>query len=202
MACITKQTMIRLFDGYRNLKPSEAIDFNACCTNSIQDIENNFSKSLNRSEFNIGSIGRLDKPFILNLIRDIQIFANHNPDLQIQMVFFGGASTKVEEKIKRELAKCKNIKTVISGYMWPFPKSALESMDVFASAAGSKNLSYSLGYRQSRWMFLVEELLVLWEKRRLTTAPYIGKHQIEIPRKHSFILKRFFKETLTLRIRI
>lgn len=44
MACITKQTMIRLFDGYRNLKPSEAIDFNACCTNSIQDIENNFSK--------------------------------------------------------------------------------------------------------------------------------------------------------------
>lgn len=145
MACITKQTMIRLFDGYRNLKPSEAIDFNACCTNSIQDIENNFSKSLNRSEFNIGSIGRLDKPFILNLIRDIQTFANRNPDLQIQMVFFGGASTKVEEKIKRELAKCKNIKTVISGYMWPFPKSALESMDVFASAAGSKNLSYSLG---------------------------------------------------------
>lgn len=145
MACITKQTMIRMFEGYRNLSPSEAIDFKAFCTNSIQDFENCFSKNLDRAEFNIGSIGRLDKPYIPSLISDMRTFANRNPDLQIQVVFFGGASLDVEEKIKRELATCKNINTVVSGYMWPFPKSALESMDVFASAAGSKRLSYSLG---------------------------------------------------------
>lgn len=145
MACITKQTMIRMFEGYRYLKPSEAIDFTPFCTNSIQDIENCFSKNLNRAEFNIGSIGRLDKPFIPSLISDIRTFANRNPALHIQVVFFGGASQNVEEKIKRELSACKNINTVVSGYMWPFPKSALELMDVFASAAGSKRLSYSLG---------------------------------------------------------
>lgn len=110
MACITKQTMIRLFDGYRNLKPSEAIDFNACCTNSIQDIENNFSKSLNRSEFNIGSIGRLDKPFILNLIRDIQIFANRNPDLQIQMVFSAEQALKSKKRSNANLPNARTLK--------------------------------------------------------------------------------------------
>lgn len=145
LACITKQTMINLFSGYVDLDLNSAVGFRACCTNSIQDVEDDFSRGIVQASFNIGSIGRLDKDFVPGLVEDIGSFAQNHPDLDIQVVFFGGADSVVEERVASNLAKNNNVKVVISGYMWPFAKSAIEKMDVFASAAGSRILSSSFG---------------------------------------------------------
>lgn len=145
MACITKQTMVNLFQGHVNLDLKSAVGFRACCTNSVQDIEDDFSNSIVRSDFNIGSIGRLDKPLVPVLIEEVASFAIRHSELQIQIVFFGGASSSVEEELLNSFSKFKNVEIKVSGYMWPFAKSALEKMDVFASGAGSRLLSDDLG---------------------------------------------------------
>lgn len=145
MACITEQTMNNLFADVAGYDGSAAVGFQACCTNSVQDISTDFSNKLTLHGFNIGSIGRLDKPFVPGLIDEIRRFAEKHPDLDIQVVFFGGASPAVESRVRHAFDSCGNVCATISGFMWPFPKSSICAMDVFASAAGSKNISSELG---------------------------------------------------------
>ena len=145
MACITKQTMINLFSDCAGFDSSNAVEFQACCSNSVQDIESDFSSSIVRSQFNIGSVGRLEKPFVPGLLKGIRDFSCRFGDTQIQVVFFGGADATTEEKIRRSFDDRPNVDVVVSGFMWPFPKDALEKMDVYASASGSCNLSVGLG---------------------------------------------------------
>lgn len=145
MACITKQTMVNLFSDLTGFRSSDAVAFQACCSNSVQDIENDFSRSIVRSEFNIGSVGRLEKLFVPDLIRGISDFSRRFGDTRIQVVFFGGADKATEEKVRHSFDNYPNVSVVVSGFMWPFPKGALEKMDVFASASGSCNLSAGLG---------------------------------------------------------
>lgn len=145
MACITEQTMTSLFAGVAGYDESAAVDFQACCTNSVQDICTEFSNTLTLHDFNIGSIGRLNKPFVPGLIDEIRLFADKHPDLDIQAVFFGGASPSDEKMVRHAFDSCRNVCATVSGFMWPFPKSSICAMDVFASAAGSKNISSELG---------------------------------------------------------
>ncbi len=93
----------------------------------------------------IGSIGRLDKPFVLNIINGVCSFANIHSDVCVGLCFFGGADEKTVSDIKSKFKKCPNIKLFISGYIWPIPKSIFNLFDVFVSGAGSAVASANMG---------------------------------------------------------
>lgn len=141
LSCISKSTARKMFEGMSTVSQSELRSFSAYCTNSIQDFDNAFSRHIKQHEFNIGSIGRLDKPYVTKMLTDINAFANEYPRLDIQVVLFGGADRNTVKKIRRFVSRSDNITLMVSGYMWPLPKKTLEMMDVFVSAAGSASVS-------------------------------------------------------------
>lgn len=144
-ACITPQTTKNFFKGYKRVKDREAYSVTACCSNSIQNVSNGFSDSVVLSDFNIGSIGRLDKVFVPQIVDAVIAFAGDHRNLAITVVFFGGSNGGEEEAIRTSFASVGNVRLYISGYMWPLPKQTLEAMDVCVSAAGSCTVSAMLG---------------------------------------------------------
>lgn len=144
-SCITPQTTIKTFEGYKQVRDAEAYSVTACCGNSLHDFSNDFSDSVVLSDFNIGSIGRLDKAFVPQIADGIVKFVSRHRDQSITIVFFGGSKGDEDKAIRSLFLPLPNVKLYISGYMWPFPKTAIEGMDVFISAAGSCSVSAKLG---------------------------------------------------------
>lgn len=142
---ISKDSLIYIFGRYFEIKNPEVNVWNAWCSNVIGDVDYAISNELPKADFMIGSIGRLDKPFVPNIVKGVCLFANNHPDICVGLCFFGGASEKTVSTIKLEIEKYSNIKLFISGYIWPIPKNVFDLFDVFVSGAGSAIASANMG---------------------------------------------------------
>ncbi|WP_294375542.1 hypothetical protein [uncultured Clostridium sp.] len=142
---ISKESLLYIFGKYFNIKDPEKNVWNAWCSNVVADEDSDIRNQLPKADFMIGSIGRLDKPFVLNIINGVCSFANIHSDICVGLCFFGGADEKTVSDIKSKFKKCPNIKLFISGYIWPIPKSIFNLFDVFVSGAGSAVASANMG---------------------------------------------------------
>lgn len=115
------------------------------CNNVIDDYEHPVINSFVRSEFNIGTIGRLEKAYIPTLISEIKRFAKKHEDLSITFLMIG-ESPKNEniDLIKRTFSNLDNVKVILTGALFPIPLSLLKNLDVFVSSAGSARVSASI----------------------------------------------------------
>ncbi len=137
LACITKETMIKLFDGFRKLDSDSAFGLKCCCSNSVSDYENAFTDTVERRDYNLGYVGRLDKKFVPDIIDAFCSFADSVYPKCVMIALFGGCENNAQDEISSVLKKHTNIKFYISGYMWPLPVKALRKCDMFVSASGS-----------------------------------------------------------------
>lgn len=144
-ACINSKITKKFFEGYKIISDYEAYSIIAYCNNSVEPINNEFSRSIERKEFNIGSIGRLEKVFVQTIIDGILEFAKKHDDVEIQILFLGGAENTVIENIKKQFELIKNVRLKISGYIFPIPQSVVQKMDVFFSGSGSALASANQG---------------------------------------------------------
>lgn len=146
LRCISPQAADNLLADCPGYDTNDPPLFKAACSNSIGLEANQFSSALNRADFNIGSIGRLEKRAAVTAISAAERFASAHPSQRIQVVLFGGTHDRMWlAKIKDASSRLDNLEIVVTGYMWPLPMDALEKMDIFLSSSGSCRASEMLG---------------------------------------------------------
>ena len=126
------------------LEPRPDTRIRAFCNNVVQECDDVFSAQLNSDvDYNIGSIGRLEKNYVMPLIESLCLYFNNNPNKRFNLVLVGGcADIRQEKNIRKAVEKCKNVHLVLTGAMYPIPKSFVQKIDLFISAAGSASASF------------------------------------------------------------
>jgi len=135
---ITKKSLDILFDGYKQIEESKKYFFSAKISNVVTNDTNEFVENLQRSDFNIGCLSRLDKPFILTLIDEVVLFAKKNSNKNFLLVIVGdGYNRKAIKKIHTKTKYSENITLKMPGAMYPIPKKFFLLMDIFFGVAGA-----------------------------------------------------------------
>lgn len=65
LAANTPQAISILFKGYRHINKGQSNFLSAYCANVVEDCESILTGRLSEADYNIGSIGRINKPFVL-----------------------------------------------------------------------------------------------------------------------------------------
>lgn len=147
LAGIANETVPRLLAD----EQVEPVRISAHCQNVFEECEDPFSGQLNpEADYTIGSIGRLEKPYVLPMTDALVRFFKKNENLNFNFVLIGGAGdgikgNKYVGEIAKRLRDCKNVNLVVTGYLYPIPLSLVRNIDIFVSAAGSSNGTYRLG---------------------------------------------------------
>jgi len=141
LAGISKDSICRLFKSHEY----ECRQLSAYCSN-VYGTNNNVKIPIfnGKYDYTIGSIGRLDKQFLLTAIYDIVDFSMQYPDKKIALVLIGGGSKSRVSKIKNVIKKTP-IDLFITGDIYPIPITLLLIPDVYVSVAGSCRVSSRLG---------------------------------------------------------
>ncbi len=146
MACISKPVMQNMFKKYRQLSMDECYGLPCACTNSIEDYKSPLTEKIKRSEWNIGYIGRLEKPFTPTIVDGFVDFCKAYTDKKITITFFGGAfEQKTIDNIRSRFSCLGNVSLIISGYIFPLPLKALQKIDVYVSGSGSARVAMNAG---------------------------------------------------------
>ena len=125
-----------------NIPADGSCRIRAFCSNVLSDVPDFHCQLLDRDAvLTIGSIGRLEKPFLIPMLEKLQeLFKDGR---KYNLVLIGGTPfPAVIDNINRMMGEFTNVKLVITGYMYPIPISLLNSIDIFISTASSARVSY------------------------------------------------------------
>lgn len=147
MACISKEVMQALFQKaglYLSLDQCYALPCN--CTNTLDDYDSPITDRIPSGDYNIGYVGRLEKPFLPAILDAFEAFIRENADKTIALTFFGGAFLKeTEDQIAKRFGAFPNVRLFITGYLYPLPVKAMHKISLFVSGAGSSNVACKAG---------------------------------------------------------
>ena len=142
---ISEKSLTYIFSPYFKIEKPEKNVWNAWCTNSVENIKTNIIELLPNADYMIGSIGRLEKSFVSNIINGVCEFADKHKEASVGLCLFGGADDKTVLKIRETVQRHQNVTLYISGYIWPIPKDVFSKFDAFVSGAGSAYISANMG---------------------------------------------------------
>ena len=107
------------------------------CSNVV-DFSDEAPVVLSNADFNILSIGRLDKPYIPTFISEIASFAESHSGKSINLIMIGGSNSgEMEKIIPLTLKKQKNIRVIMLGHTYPIPIGIIKKADVGVASANS-----------------------------------------------------------------
>lgn len=143
---ISSKSLEMLFHGYKEISESERYSLRAVCSNIVEDVSNKIIDSIVKEDINIGSITRLEKPYVIPMINEIICFADYNKDKTIQLVIVGSSvSGEIEKLIYNRAKNIPNLKVLITGYMYPVPRSLFKIIDIFIGVSGSAQATAAEG---------------------------------------------------------
>ncbi len=117
----------------------------AYCSNVTTD-DDAFDYSLSPADYNIISIGRLDKSYIYPMFEEIAIFAKRVSWKKINVIVIGGSPDgSVENRIRQLFDDIKNVSLYLYGYLFPIPTKLLLQADVSIAMANSVLVTSDLG---------------------------------------------------------
>lgn len=146
LAGIIPESLNKLFNGYKTLPDDEKYYLKACVGNVVGDVDEQLVDNLTPLDFNIGCLSRLEKPFIMTLIRNIVTFANKYQGKKILLLFIGDSSNEIVKKnIITKFRSVKNVELVMLGAMYPVPKKIFSRMDIFFASAGAASICAHYG---------------------------------------------------------
>ncbi len=141
IAGISKKTLVAMFREFYPLEESESYALSAYCNNVEADVECDFLKEIDRTQYNfiVGALSRLDKPFVLHAVEDFCNYVTAHPDKRFLFLWIGNApsGSLMPERINNMVGLLSNVELLITGYMLPVPTKLLDFCDVFISSAGS-----------------------------------------------------------------
>lgn len=107
------------------------------CSNVVSDAGFDDS-SIARADFNVLTIGRLDKPYIETLVQELKKFSMDNTTHSLNIHFVGGSNSgTVEKSIEQELGGIENVNLYMYGFVYPIPSGLIEMADVAVASANS-----------------------------------------------------------------
>ena len=143
---INTKSLELLFYNYKELDDDEKYFLNALCTDVVADIPHTIIDSIDKFDFNIGCISRLQKPFVITMVDEIVYFCNNNVDKKIQLIFVGSSPEhESENRILKATNSITNLKVVFLGKLYPIPRQLFRLMDIFIGSAGSARVSLDEG---------------------------------------------------------
>lgn len=146
LAVNTPVAMRYLLKGIRNINQPQDYFLAATCHNVVEDSDDEEYSAIKNADVHIGSIGRLNKPYVLPMTKSIVEYVKKHQKQTYQLVFFGGsAAEKDYEAIKEAVKETENLSVYITGPIFPIPRRMLQKIDLFVSTAGSALTSFNEG---------------------------------------------------------
>ncbi len=141
LACISKKAMIEIFSPFWNVNEANAVELPCYCSNSLDDYKNDIESLICRKDYNVGYIGRLEKPALKAVISALKDFVRLIGDKRVALICLGGAEECVVNEINEMISNIPNVSLFISGYIYPIPLNAIKKCDIVFSSAGSAKVS-------------------------------------------------------------
>ena len=135
-----KKRYIDEFAKYGTIK-----DISPFCSNVIiRDSKVNFDIAY--ADYNILSIGRLDKPYISNMLNEFIIFVKKYSKYSFNIIFIGGdAENTISTAIRNKFKQFHNVTIYTLGYMYPIQIYYLSIADVNVASSNSVLVSANEG---------------------------------------------------------
>ena len=137
LAGIMRESLLALFGNDYKLPDEENTVLSAFSTNSVEDIPIPFELDTSKYDVVVGNIGRITKPYVQWMSKDLCVFANEHKDKTILLLLVGGEpGTSDETKIKETLKPCKNVDIFSTGFLFPIPQKLLGKIHVATATSG------------------------------------------------------------------
>ena len=145
LAGITRESVSQMIRD-PSIPYSREMRISASCSNVVGDCEDPYSRQLKNDAVTIASIGRLDKPYLIPMLQTICEYCKGHPEQDYNVLLIGGTDDKKRKRdIENAVADCKNISLLVTGFLYPIPRSLIQRADLFISTAGSSHVSYQQG---------------------------------------------------------
>lgn len=144
-----EQSQHRLFKShFKPLYKEYEFHTDFFCSNVSQEESHLSEDSIDfeQADETILSIGRLDKPYVQEMLNQVLLYADTHRERSINMVFIGASpSGSVEQQIEQMFAGIKNVRVYQLGYRFPVPTNVVKMADVAIATSNSVLVSYNLG---------------------------------------------------------
>ena len=128
IAANTTSAVQQLLTGYR-VVDGEKYFLRPVCHNSVEECEcPDLDKLIEKADFHIAMIGRLNKPFVRIVMHDFLAFVHLHPDKQFQFVFLGGSVDSKDVEDMQSLST-NNLKITVTGMIYPIPLHLIKKMN-------------------------------------------------------------------------
>lgn len=117
------------YDIYKN-------NMEALCSNVVDEYTCVKIK-LPRANYNILTIGRLDKPYVFSMLSEIGGFARNHLTTSFNLITIGGSPTGDVEKRIEEIVNSSNVTILKLGFLFPIPSYYIENADVNIACSNS-----------------------------------------------------------------
>ena len=154
LAGIHDNSLVKLFDGYKNIPPEERYTLVAYEGEVVQDVKNEIVEHIERCDWNICYIGRMDKGYVDNIVNDMVQLALKYKDKNIQIIFVGNADKK-KKYINKLYKNIINVKLIFLGNLVPIPRILYSKSDVIIAGAAVHTLRHM---KVSRLLFRMQEI--------------------------------------------
>ena len=137
-------TLERLFDGYRKISHNDlhgVLKLDEC---PIQDYKCDVVDAIQKQDWNIWYIGRGNKTYVPNIIKDVGRFAGLYPEKSIQFLTVGDMDLH-RKLIEDVLAENKNLSVTELGFLHPLPSRLFKKTDAVIAGSGSARHSCEEG---------------------------------------------------------
>ena len=143
LAGIVKDS-VRQMLGDDSVELRDDVKISAVCNNVFDDCDDPYTKLLDeKADYTLGSIGRLVKPCVPAIVEGFCSYARNRPEKRFNVVMIGDSIERGrKEVIRKKLSSVSNIHTVMTGDVYPIPRSFASKIDVFVSTAGAATATY------------------------------------------------------------
>lgn len=137
---IASDTKIRkLFNGYKNITKAK-IQYSSLAVEQdmVEDVDNIKLDMIETADYNICSIGRLEKPYMKWAIEGVKEFALAYPQKIINFIVIGDETAcngKIKEEIDIVFRDIRNVRILYLGVLVPIPRKLFSIVDVVIAAA-------------------------------------------------------------------
>ncbi len=149
LAGIKQCTISRMFTPFFDFNESEAKVLNAYgCSNTVYNVNHSIVDQVKRLnvDYVIGSIGRLDKPYVNPTLNKLYHFISQHLENTFAIVLLGGSNNNdIILRIREKFMTLPNCTLLITGFLFPLPAAIFSMVDVFIGTAGSANVAMRQG---------------------------------------------------------
>lgn len=135
LAGIHQNSCALLFEGYKDVSPSEALSFTAKAKEPVQDVLDHRLDAIKQADYTICYIGRINKGYVPNILDGVCEFAKEHRDNLVQMVFVGDVTPRMD-LIREKINDIPNLRTCLLGDLVPIPRELFSRIDVVIAGSG------------------------------------------------------------------